>query len=375
MYPVSSRGRSANPSAVSPSAARAPASSLASLASVPASSRASLALLLAAALFGGCRSKPHPPDHPRTGCEDYAFADDRSALASFDGDWLLVRTASGVARVKRPRCLMEMVERLEVSPGGKTVAAFALSAAGGPSRLACFLEVATGKIAEPPGAGLLSWIGDAPVLIPQDQLPLPMAQCRAFATAAGPVAVCLGDHPAIREPGGDASYATAGRLQIRRFRGVELAPWGDELSVLVRKPGIGDLERLHVSWDGRLVTWSDNQVRLVELGEREAKVRELGDRGSLLEPTWGEIDSVELEPGGRRLMVTSWQSDDRFPRPLGHLRLASEDGEVLRTVAIDDQRFRVFWSEPAAIWLMHECGGDRLALPERDGAVITPPRQ
>lgn len=367
MSPVSSRGRSAIPSAVLSPAVTAP------------SAAAKAALLLAAALLGGCRSKPHHPDHPRTGCEDYAFADDRSALASFDGDWLVVRTATEVARVKRPRCLMEMVERLEVSPGGKTVAAFALSAAGGPSRLACFFEVASGKIAEPPGAGLLSWIDGEPVLIPQDKLPLPMAQCRAFATAEGPVTVCLGDGPpagaAAGADDGAMADAPSGVLQLRRFRGRELAPRGEPLSLAVSRPRLGDLERLHLGWDGRLVTWSGNRVRLVELGEREARVREVGSSDALLESTWGEIDSVELEPGGRRLMVTAWQSDDRFPRPLGHLRLASEDGEVLRTVAIDDQRFRVFWSEPAAIWLMHECGGDRLALPERDGQVITPPPQ
>lgn len=274
---------------------------------------------------------------------------------------------------------MEMVERLEVSPGGKTVAAFALSAAGGPSRLACFFEVASGKIAEPPGAGLLSWIDGEPVLIPEDKLPLPMAQCRAFATAEGPAVACLGDGQPDgaynNANDGTLGGAPQGQLHIRRFRGRDLAPRGEPLSLAVSQPRLGDLERLHIGWDGRLVTWSENRVRLVELGEREAKVRELGDRGALLEPTWGEIDSVELEPGGRRLMVTSWQSDDRFPRPLGHLRLASDDGEVLRTVAIDDQRFRIFWSEPAAIWLMHECGGDRLALPERDGAVLTPPPQ
>ena len=307
------------------------------------------AVTLMAALFtatAACGGHPSHPDHLRTGCEPYVFADDRSALAYFEGDWLIVRTAQQTRRVKRPRCLLEMVQQLAVSPGGATVASYAISPTG--PKLTCLFDVASGRVSQPAGEGLLSWVGSQPVVIPQTKLPLPAAQCRAFATKDGPVAACTDEHD----------------TKVRRFRGPELTTWGTDLSL----PGGADeheaRERMLIGWQGRMLRWSNDRVRSIDLTDHEAHVRELGSAFDLLSGT--DVDSlrsVEFEPGGPRLMLVAWEHDDRKPQPWGRIRLIADDGTPLQTGEIFGYARHGFWTEPTAFWLIDECSADRMPLP------------
>lgn len=289
--------------------------------------------------------------------ERSAFAADHSALVFLDNFWLFVRkptTPPSLVKLPVPPCMVEAVDRLAVSPGGETVAAYGLFQ--GPARPRCFLDLATGRTWAPKEDGLLAWVGAEPVIIPDDKLPAARELCNAFTTKQGPVVACLQQRTDEPSDGGD--------ILVKRFRGLDLTPWGDLISLPLRYADQWDRPRMNIDWEGRMVTWVQQNLDVVELREREAKVSHLGPW--LTDPESRSLMSAVFEPTGRRLLIVTWQYDDRYPPPFGHLHILGEDGEVQRTIGVDGPPHEGYWEEPAAVWLMSESRALRVELPARD---------
>ena len=86
-------------------------------------------------------------------------------------------------------------------------------------------------------------------------------------------------------------------VKVRRFRGRELAVWGDDLSLwLGGELAPADLSRLLIGWEGQMLTWRHNQIRVIELGEHEPRGGEtvIDSAGAPLRADSGRVGSFPV---------------------------------------------------------------------------------
>lgn len=301
--------------------------------------RAAFASLL---LLVACGTTPKDPNHASKSFSGGSGAsDDRTAFAYIDdGENLVVITASGTRRVKRPAC-MDRPRVLLVAPGGLAVAAYgAHHAAGdlwghGGKQISanCVLDLATGATEEISEPTLPLWFGTR--LVEVTERPLAAGTCATATATTGPLAVCV----------------EGATLAVRRYQGASLAHDPDARWPLA---AAFDRPQIRIAPDGqRVAVWDARSLVVIDLA-RGAAVMTFTDLGRL--------ETVELDPAGRDRIMLVGAPYEAGTSPDPRLRIVGFDGRLIEERHEPGADRVVHWMDAQTYWSTNTSGVDRRRL-------------